>query len=344
MLHIKHYPNEHYATFFNPNTGFFARIEDHGFSEPKWSQHGPELMDISITGWCDRNCSICYRKSNTKGKHMSLYDYEIVIRQASSMGVLQVALGGGNPNQHPDFVEILKLTREKYSIVPSFTSNGRGLSSDVIRASGKYCGAIAISAYSPYEELEAALNKLVNAGIKTNIHFVLDSTSIGTAISWFKVQPSFLSGVNAIIFLNYKPIGRQSSNHLTLRGNKELDYFFELVENKEHPFRIGFDSCMVSGLASFTKIAPSFYDACEASRFSLFVSEDMRMYPCSFMEPTESGIPVYDDNILYTWQNSSLFREFREKLLADNCPDCSHANICLGGCPIFKSVNLCLTS
>lgn len=341
MFRIKHYANEHYTTVFNPHTGFFARIEDQDFPEPKWSQHGPELMDISITGWCDRNCSICYRNSNTKGEHMSLGDYEIVIRQAAAMGVLQVALGGGNPNQHPEFAEILKLTREKYGIVPSYTSNGRGLSSDVIKTSGKYCGAVAISVYSPYEELETALKKLVNAGMKTNIHFVLDAISIKTAVSWLKAPPSFLSGINAIVFLNYKPIGRQPTDQLTLENNQDLNCFFELVQKIEHPFRIGFDSCMVSGLVSFTRIAPSFYDACEAARFSMFVSEDMRMYPCSFMEPTKGGIFVDDDNILDAWQNSSLFREFREKLLADNCPDCSHKKVCFGGCPICKSVNLC---
>ncbi len=341
MLHIKHFANEHYTTVFNLHTGFFARIEEQGFLEPKWSQHGPELMDISITGWCDRNCLICYRNSSTKGKHISLANYEIIMKQAAAMGVLQVALGGGNPNQHPKFAEILKLTREKYGIIPSYTSNGRGLFSDVIKASCKYCGAVAVSAYSPYNEFEAALKKLINVGMKTNIHFVLDSLSIGTAISWLKEPPPFLSGVNAIIFLNYKPIGRQTSKQLSSVNKKDLECFFELVQNREQSFRIGFDSCMVSGLAYFTNIKPSFYDACEAARFSMFISEDMRMYPCSFMEPTKVGVPVNDGNILDTWQNSNMFREFREKLFADNCPDCSHRKICLGGCPICKSVNLC---
>lgn len=341
MLRIKYHSKEHYLTVFNPNTGFFARIEDQGFSEPKWSQHGPELIDISITGWCDRNCSICYRNSSTEGKHMNLRDYEIVIKQASAMGVLQVALGGGNPNQHPEFAEILKLTREEYGIVPSYTSNGRGLSSDVIRVSGKYCGAVAISAYSPYEELEVALEKLINAGIKTNIHFVLDAISIRTAISWLKTPPDFFSGVNAIIFLNYKPIGRQFSDQLTLGNNPDLDYFFELVQNKEHSFRIGFDSCMISGLASFTKIEPSFYDACEAARFSMFVSEELMMYPCSFMVEKFRGIPVTENNILGTWRHDKIFCEMRSRSLPIECSACAKRHLCLGGCPILPEINLC---
>jgi len=341
MLHINNYTKEHYLTLFNPNTGFFARVEDDGYPEPLWSQHGPELLDISITGWCDRNCTICYRNSSPNRNHMSLADYEKVICQAAAMGVNQVALGGGNPNQHPDFCEILKLTRNKYSIVPSYTNNGRGLLPDIIKASANFCGAVAVSAYSPYEELQSALEILINEGIKTNVHFVLDARSIETAIAWLRMPPAFLENVNAIIFLNYKPIGRQKNEGILLRDSQNLETFFELVQNAEFPFRIGFDSCMVSGLVSFTSINSSFYDACEAARFSMFISENMMMYPCSFMESISDGIFVLEDNILDAWQNSSLFRTFREKLLKNNCLDCFNRKTCLGGCPIFKDVNIC---
>ena len=52
-------------------------------------------------------------KSGTNGSHMPLTDYENILQQAKDMDVLQIALGGGNPNQHPEFPEILKLTKRK---------------------------------------------------------------------------------------------------------------------------------------------------------------------------------------------------------------------------------------
>lgn len=96
------------------------------------------------------------------GNHMKIDDYRIILRQASQMKVLQIALGGGNPNQHPDFSEIIKLTREEFNIVPSFTTNGRGLSEDVLVASKKYCGAVAVSAYDPFEETFKAVHQLLD--------------------------------------------------------------------------------------------------------------------------------------------------------------------------------------
>src|SRR5690348_9592321 len=106
MLLIRHYQETGYSTVFSPRTGFFARMEDPGQPEPLWSPHGPELIDISITNWCDKGCPFCYRKSTPKGCHMSVADYTAVIKQAAAMDVLQVAIGGGNPTQHPEFQQI----------------------------------------------------------------------------------------------------------------------------------------------------------------------------------------------------------------------------------------------
>jgi len=62
---------------------------------------------------------------------MALCDYKNIINQASEMGVFQVALGGVNPNQHPDFIEILEYTASK-EVDPNYTTNGRDLGSGLI--------------------------------------------------------------------------------------------------------------------------------------------------------------------------------------------------------------------
>ena len=340
MLEVKHYPREHYSTMFNPDTGFFARIEDEGEAEPFWSEHGPELLDISITNWCDRDCSVCYRSSNRAGGHMATSDYEVIMTQAAEVGVSQVALGGGNPNQHPEFCKILELTRLVYGIVPSYTTNGIGLSRAIVDVSAAVCGAVAVSAYPPFNQTAAAIETLVLAGVRTNLHFVLDANSVGIALSWMKAPPSFLEKVNALVFLNYKPVGRQAPGTL-LSESPLLKEFFILVQDAQLPCKVGFDSCMVSALASLTTIDPAFYDACEAGRFSMFISETIQMYPCSFMEPMSGGVPLNGKNLLDTWQNGSAFRKIRGELQSGKCANCQHAPACKGGCPVFQEVNLC---
>jgi radical SAM protein with 4Fe4S-binding SPASM domain len=340
-LIFRQFQDQHYSTVFNQQTGFFARIEEPGYEEPFWSWHGPELLDISITNWCDRECRTCYRRSNQSGKHMSLSDYEGILRQAHRMCVFQIALGGGNPNQHPDFCEILRLTRNEYGIIPSYTTNGRGLTDEILEASSRFCGVVAVSAYSPYEELTYAVKTLLKWGIRTNIHFVLDSASVETATRWLMHPPSFLNEANAIVFLNYKPVGRCTDPRLLLRHSSKASEFFEIATRQKNGFRIGFDSCLVTGLVKSGRIPTVLYDGCDSGRFSMFISEDMRMYPCSFMEADHEGIPIEGDNMVEVWQNGHLFVEMRNKLAGGRSSKCTYAHLCLGGCPIFSEINLC---
>jgi radical SAM protein with 4Fe4S-binding SPASM domain len=344
-LVIRHHKDQHYSTFFNPNTGFFARVEEPGFEEPFWAFNGPELLDISITNWCDKGCALCYRKSDQSGNHMLVEDYEKVMQQAQRMKVMQVALGGGNPNQHPEFCEILKLTREKYGIVPNYTTNGRGLTDKVLQATKDFCGAVAVSAYSPYRETEEAIDKLRSYGIKTNIHFILSSQSVNTAIDWLEAPPIFLTKINALIFLNYKPTGRYSSSKLLLKNSDQVEYFFKLATEKNNPFRIGFDTCTVTGIARYTNAPAISYEGCDAGRFSMFVSEDMKMYPCSFMvEAGYEGIPINAENMQEFWKNSEPFVKIRKQHASGGCGSCKTKSLCLSGCPLFPEINLCAES
>jgi radical SAM protein with 4Fe4S-binding SPASM domain len=342
MLTAKYYPREHYSTLFNADTGFFARVEDAGYPGPFWSEHGPELIDISITRRCERLCQTCYRDAGPHGKDMDYADYDNLIGQAAEVGVMQVALGGGNPNQHPDFVAMLEATRKKYGVVPSYATNGRGLSSAVLQASADLCGAVAVSAYPPYDELTNAIAMLVSVGVKTNVHFVLDGNTVRTAIVWLREHPAFLNRINALVFLNYKPVGRKTSETPLLRDTDVLEEFFRLVEQGRHPFKVGFDSCMVSGIVSHTSLPAPMFDACEAGRFSMFVSESMMAYPCSFMEAGTQGASLRESSLLDVWRNSDLFQSLRRSLRTKTkCNLCPHTEACMGGCPVFQDINLC---
>lgn len=340
-MKVRKYKDLGYTSFFNSKTGFFARVEDKDKPEPFWSPYGPELMDISITNWCDKNCLFCYKKSNNFGRHMSFDNYRKVIDQAKEMGVFQVALGGGNPNQHPDFIDIIRYTAEQ-GIVPNYTTNGRGITEEILIATKKYCGAVAVSAYPPYTEMEDAISRFSQLGIKTNIHYILDSESIEIAIDWLNTPPNFISMVNAIVFLNYKPSGVMVYQEKMLRKSKRLQEFFDLATSSECNVRVGFDACSVSGVFSRTKVNTSFVDACDAGRFSLFVSEDMKVYACSFQAGLIDGDQLTDQNTLEDiWLNSDNMKSFRDYFKLGRCVDCSVRELCKNGCPIFDNIVVC---
>ena len=331
------HPAQHYMTLFSQRTGFFVRLEEDGHEEPFWAEDGPELLDLSISNYCERCCEFCYRGANPLGRHMPLEDVEYVVKQAKEVGVLQIALGGGNPNQHPQFANVLGIVREN-GIVPSYTSNGEGLTDEILEATKKYCGAMALSLYPPYEHYDRLVERISEMGIRLNLHVILKSDTIELLTTWFKEPPALFSYINALIVLNYKPI--RGLRDLTVRDSERLKAFYEAASTC-NSVKIGFDSCCVPGIVIWMSVNPALVDSCEAARFSAFISEDMKMYPCSFMANTEQYGDLREECLLNIWQKHPAFVRHREAIRHNKCEGCSLYAVCNGGCVFMPEINQC---
>ena len=342
---IRQYRESGYSVCFDRQNGTLIRIPMTG-KEPYWNVSGPELLDISITNYCKRGCNFCYRASNPQGESISLALYERIIAQAERVGVMQVALGGGNPNHHPQFIEIIEATRAHH-IIPSYTTNGQGMSNHIYNATKKHCGAIAVSWYEPYADAIEVIEQCYSRGIKVNIHFLLHQESIRMAIRLLQEGKMLLQKVNAIIFLNYKPIC--SSQALCLQDDASMVDFLRVVRGYK-ACKLGFDSCMISYLTKLEEeIVPETVDFCEAGRFSAFISEKGILYPCSFMNDMEGvGIDLQQATLKEGWQYGSSFQKMRERLSSPSsqrypivaCKSCEQYTMCHGGCPLFP-INRC---
>lgn len=315
-------------------------------SEPFWNTVGPELLDIAITNYCERECYFCYRASNRRGSFMCLNDYEKIMRQAEEVGVLQVALGGGNPNQHPQFVQILRKTRD-HNIIPSYATNGQGMTDDIYAATKQFCGAMAVSWYEPYSDAQEVIKLAGTYGIKVNIHFMLNKLSLPQAMELMEEHKDLLENVNAIIFLNYKPV--HSTDALCLTDGNKVKKFFEYVETFKS-CKIGFDSCMISFLQLIEKgLLQETVDYCEAARFSAYISENLLLYPCSFMNDISgNGVDLRMHSLQNGWRFGEEFVKMRERLSRPGtqrysisaCQTCENYAMCHGGCQLFN-INRC---
>ena len=175
------------------------------------------------------------------------------------------------------------------------------MSDKIYDATKKYCGAIAVSWYEPFVDALRVIEQCHIRGIKVNIHYLLHRENIRAAANLLRSRADWLDQVNAVIFLNYKPIHSQQS--LCLEDNEDLDAFLSAVH--EHKgYKLGFDSCMVSYLVKFDdSLSYETLEFCEAGRFSAFISEKGLMYPCSFLHDTDcSGIDLTQSSLEQGWQ------------------------------------------
>lgn len=331
---------------FSPSTGFYARTgvikdgKDTGVDP--FMRCFPQLIDIGIMERCvcANKCKVdCYQKAICRtGENMSVQDYESIMKQGERK-LFQVALGGaGDPDTHEHFEEILKISRN-YGVVPNFTTSGIAMTPEKAQLCKDYCGAVAVSEH--FEEYtRKAIKMLLDAGVKTNIHYVLSANSIDYAIEALK-NNGFDEGINAVVFLLYKPIGLGKIENILTPDNSKVAEFFDVVDNGNFSFKVGFDSCSCAGIVNNTsKINLDSIDYCEGGRFSMYIDAQMNAMPCSFgNQDSKWHISLRDHTIQEVW-DSDVFNKFRESL-RNSCPGCPKRACCAGGCPICRGIVLC---
>ncbi len=351
MIQHRFDPLHRYLACFDDKTGEYTRSNVYESSgketniEPFMADF-PHLLDIGIMGHCEHGLSgkcieagvFCYQKGrDISSPNMKLDDYIQLMLQCKEK-VFQVALGGrGDPDCHEHFEEILYETR-KATIVPNITTSGYLFTREKAKITKKYCGAAAVSFYET-EYTCAAVEMLLSEGVTTNIHFILSEKSIEKAV-YLLEEGKFPEGIGAVIFLLYKPVGYPVNELILNRENKFIKPFFELMNQNDQPFLLGFDSCMAPGVLNYcNNAAPECIEPCESSRFSAYISNDLKMYPCSFIQKEEYMTDLKKATIKEAWC-SEAFNGFRNKMRVA-CQDCIRRELCLGGCPELQQINLC---
>jgi radical SAM protein with 4Fe4S-binding SPASM domain len=341
----------HYISAFNPENGQGIRsnvydedMKDTGI-DPFMGSF-PELLDVGIMGSCAHGKSglclmsgvQCYQDGmNLSQPDMTLEEYKRIIDQCRGRS-FQVALGGrGDPDMHKDIIEILKYSREN-NVVPNFTTSGFGLREELMPYIKQYCGAVAVSWYRN-EYTQRAIAMFLSAGIRTNIHYCLSRSTIDEAIAMVENR-KYPEGINRIIFLLHKPVGLGTEANVLQADDERVRRFFSLFNDASIADKAGFDSCSVPALLwCADKIRPECIEACEAGRFSAYISPDYRLYPCSFEKNPYFGLSLKDMSIEEAW-NSDKFNEFRGRF-KNRCHDCPKYKSCFGGCPVVPQITLC---
>ena len=328
-----------YHFLADKNTGITFRWGKTFEENPKFAPI-PELADISISNCCTKGCPFCYRSSTPDGGIMQLKDYCDVLdsmKSAKYGNVFQVALGGGEPLEHPDFIQIINET-VKRGIIPNFTTNGNLLTMELVKYLKGKVGSLAISMTDisdagKFDSVLATKNRT-----KINIHYILSSKTINQAIEILKGKYNFLlNGVNAIVFLTYKPAGRGINKYI-LRNNEKLKLFLSYTRKPKVNCKIGFDACFVPMLLRNSKELNNYVDFCEGGFFSVYINEKKEVAPCSFSNGKDSySLNRYD--FYDIWLNK--FKSYRERVDNKCLEHCQLKGQCRGFCQYYPQITVC---
>jgi hypothetical protein len=198
MLKVRRDKNA--LTFFSTVTGDKVRLALGRYSKARV----PELVDIKITDYCPFACTFCYQDSTLAGSHAALEDLGFIARELGRAKVFEVALGGGEPTDHPDFLEVLRLFRSE-AVVPNFTTKSLGYVKRNWPVLEPLVGAFAYSAET-VKDLESASKMLADVPRhRVNIHYVMGLQPVADFIlfMWCAKRLDF-----RVTLLGYKTTGR----------------------------------------------------------------------------------------------------------------------------------------
>jgi hypothetical protein len=182
-------PEYGFWTVFNKDTGnklrFFLDTEENSAYRPNRSSL-PELVDLKITDYCEKDCPYCYQDSSVRGQHADPMSVRDMLGCLSGLGVFEVAFGGGEPTSYPGFAGILHYCYD-CGIIPNFsTGELEWLYDSAIVSSVIECvGGVAYST-NYYNEVAPFVELAVSKGIPKNKlsvqHLVHDVTYLSSMI------------------------------------------------------------------------------------------------------------------------------------------------------------------
>lgn len=141
-----------YWIAFSYQTGEKIRFTFNLDAKPYTKAKIPELVDLNITEFCNLGCPWCYKAAASTGNHADTNSVLNYIRILDYLGVYEIAIGGGEPTEHPDFAKIiscLESYNQPHTRINFSTYSTKWLdNSDIVQAVKTNVGGIGVSVHS----------------------------------------------------------------------------------------------------------------------------------------------------------------------------------------------------
>jgi len=289
MIKKRIFPESNYkSVFFDFKTLRFQIDPSKPITELKY----PEFYDVKITSKCNSLCPHCYQDSAPdKDNFPNLVDNFVSYfsRMEENQKPYQIAIGGGEPTLHPDFLELLTTSKLVLDIVPNYTTNGmfiddRELITKLVLFTKLFCGGVAVSAHEHLDSYwRLAVDLFTKAGVKTNIHIIIsDKESVDR---FLKIFGEYEKEVNYFVLLSYQAMGRAKFKKV------ESDYLFEKLKGLKDVSKISYGSNFYEELKKQRWLDVSLY---EPEIFSKYIDMEGNgtLYKSSFniSEPVKENL------------------------------------------------------
>ena len=340
----------------------FKSISEHGITKPL-SLSAPFFVVWNFTNMCNLRCLHCYQRADKPLPNELSFEEKLkVVDILDKAFVCGIALSGGEPTIHPDFLPII-YEISKRGMYAAVATNGIAFSNEEFTIKCKKAGLryVEVSLDSTKPEIHDKFRGLVGAwektvqGIKNCIKHGL-FVAIATTVTKMNINEAedmirFAQdlGVRRVVFFNFIPVGRGRDNIYLDLTPEEREEFLKQVYRASKKYKVevvttapqygrvvlqvsrGFESSPTHFAPALDwgiyKTAAEFIGGCGAGRVYCAIEPDGTITPCVFMP-----IPVGNIKYVKLWKENELFNKLRNREnLIGICKICKFKDVC-GGC------------
>lgn len=325
----------------------------------------PFLIVWNFTNLCNFRCLHCYQRASTPLKtELSLEEKLRVVDQLDRAGVAAVALSGGEPTIHPDFLRVVSELSSR-GIYTSVATNGwtfadREKLEKAVKAGLKYV-EVSVDSAKPerhdafrrvpgaWSHAVKALENAVKLGVAHGMATIMSRETLQEIDDILDLAESI--GVHRVIFFNFVPTGRAKGIAKVDLSPEEREEFMKILyrEMQRRHLEILTTAPQYArvtlqlsrgeevtpahfyiGKNDAVRVLAEFIGGCGAGRIYAGLEPDGTVVPCVFL-PIPVG-NVRNREFYEIWNGSRIFSMLRDRdNFTGRCRTCPFRNIC-GGC------------
>lgn len=275
------------------NGNYFKILCDDGTlikynKENKLIPEYPDSMDIKITNSCDMGCKFCHENSKPDGKHGDIMNAKFI---ETLLPYTELAIGGGNPLEHPDLIPFLKKCKS-LKLIPNMTVNQKHFMKDYQLLSrlieDKLIYGLGISLTNPEQE---NFIELVQKFPTAVIHVINGVHSINTLSKLYDKKLKLL-------ILGYKDFRRGVTAHTAMTDEIKNDVYQNLPDLVKHFDVVSFDNLALKQLEPKRLLTEEEWGQTymgEDGAFTLYIDLVNKTYSTSSVTPENERKPLLDD-------------------------------------------------
>ncbi|MBU7019447.1 MAG: radical SAM protein [Theionarchaea archaeon] len=300
-----------------------------------------DVAYLEVTNACNLKCVHCYKEAGVpRGEELGTEDWVSLIDELASLGVVSIAVTGGEPLLREDIFDILECIVDNVIGLNLFT-NGTLLTEDtvsrlkdlnpekvMVSVDGMKETHQKIRGENTYDRTLKGITRLINDGIPVRSNTVVHSENVGELSDIIQVLVDL--GVREMVFDQFMEAGR-GREHGNLIPALEMG---EKVSQQCRAFEEKTPQRIELKFTSEMQNTESSYSFCGVGTSMLTVTAYGDVVLCPVLSsPEHTAGNLKDESLESLWMNSPVFDPFRQ-CTPENmvCGTCPHVTECRGGC------------